>query len=107
MTVDQFRRIALKLDGAIEASHMGHPDFRANGRIFATIYPDGERGMVKLTPAQQKISSRRIQRSSRQVAPGSSGLHHSATRNRRGRKAWRGADIGVAKYFENGCDLKN
>lgn len=54
MTLDQFRRIALKLDGAIENSHMGHPDFRANGRIFATLHPDGETGMVKLTPEQQK-----------------------------------------------------
>ncbi len=33
---------------------MGHPDFRANRRIFATLYPDGSRGMVKLTPPQQK-----------------------------------------------------
>ena len=33
---------------------MGHPDFRANGKIFATLYPDGERGMVKLTPEQQQ-----------------------------------------------------
>ncbi len=54
MTLDQFRRIALKLDGAIESSHMGHPDFRANGRIFATLHPGGETGMVKLTPEQQK-----------------------------------------------------
>lgn len=34
---------------------MGHPDFRANGRIFATLYPDGYRGMVKLTPPQQQV----------------------------------------------------
>jgi len=33
---------------------MDHPDFRANGRIFATIYPDNTRGMVKLTPEQQQ-----------------------------------------------------
>ena len=33
---------------------MGHPDFRANGKIFATLYPDGEHGMVKLTPEQQQ-----------------------------------------------------
>lgn len=32
---------------------MGHPDFRANGRIFATLYPDGKRGMVQLKPDQQ------------------------------------------------------
>jgi hypothetical protein len=54
MTPDEFRRIALSLDDAVEGAHMGHPDFRANGRIFATIYPDGERGMVKLTAQQQR-----------------------------------------------------
>ena len=54
LTPDQFRGIALGMDGAIESAHMGHPDFRANGRIFATLYPDGEAGMVKLTPAQQE-----------------------------------------------------
>ena len=32
---------------------MGHPDFRANNRIFATLHPDARRGMVKLTPEQQ------------------------------------------------------
>ena len=33
---------------------MGHPDFRLEGRIFATLgYPDDKHGMVKLAPAQQ------------------------------------------------------
>lgn len=32
---------------------MGHPDFRAHGRIFATLHPDERHGMVKLTPEQQ------------------------------------------------------
>ena len=54
MTPNEFRRIALKLDGATEGAHMGHPDFRANGRIFATLYPDGQNGMVKLTAEQQQ-----------------------------------------------------
>lgn len=54
MTPDDFRRIALKMSGATEGAHMGHPDFRANGRIFATLYPDGVSGMVKLTPDQQQ-----------------------------------------------------
>jgi hypothetical protein len=49
-----FRRIALGLDGAIESAHMGHPDFRANGRIFATLHQDMLWGMVKLTPEQQQ-----------------------------------------------------
>ena len=33
---------------------MGHPDFRANDRIFATLHGDGRFGMVKLTPEQQR-----------------------------------------------------
>ena len=42
------------MNGAVEGSHMAHPDFRANGQIFATLYPDNESGMVKLTPEQQE-----------------------------------------------------
>jgi hypothetical protein len=49
-----FRRIALGMQDAIEGAHMGHPDFRANGRIFATLHGDGRFGMVKLTPEQQR-----------------------------------------------------
>ena len=41
------------MHGAIEGAHMGHPDFRANGRIFATLRDD-EWGMVKLTPDEQQ-----------------------------------------------------
>jgi hypothetical protein len=33
---------------------MGHPDFRVNGRVFASLYPNGQDGMVKLTPEQQQ-----------------------------------------------------
>jgi hypothetical protein len=54
MTTDEFRSLALEMQGAIEGAHMGHPDFRASGKIFATLYPDGESGMVKLTPEQQE-----------------------------------------------------
>ncbi len=53
MTASDFRRIALALAGAIEGSHMGHPDFRVNGRIFATLHQDLAFGMVKLTADQQ------------------------------------------------------
>jgi hypothetical protein len=54
MTADDFRRIALGLEGAIEAAHMGHPDFRLNGRIFATLHHDNLWGMVILPPEQQQ-----------------------------------------------------
>jgi hypothetical protein len=42
------------MNGAIESAHMGHPDFRANGKIFATLHADDKHGMVKLAPDQQR-----------------------------------------------------
>lgn len=54
MTAENFRTLALALPGAVESAHMDHPDFRAAGKIFASLgYPDHEHGMVKLTPEQQ------------------------------------------------------
>ena len=51
---DDFRRIALGMKEAIERAHMGHPDFRVDGKIFATLHADNQYGMVKLTPDQQQ-----------------------------------------------------
>ena len=53
MTSQDFRQMALSMPEATENAHMGHPDFRVRGKIFATIWPDEEWGMVKLTPEQQ------------------------------------------------------
>jgi hypothetical protein len=54
MNVDDFRRIALSLEGAEESSHMGQPDFRVGGRIFATLASaDQGYGNLRLTPEQQ------------------------------------------------------
>ena len=54
MTPDQFRRLALSLADTEERAHHHHPDFRAKGKLFATLgYPDETRAMVKLTPEQQ------------------------------------------------------
>jgi hypothetical protein len=58
MTADSFRRLALELDGVVELSHMGHPDFRVNGRIFATLHTQETRGMVMLTPEEQAVVMR-------------------------------------------------
>jgi hypothetical protein len=58
MNADEFRQLALSFPETEERSHMGHPDFRVGGKIFATIAPDGVRGMVKLTPEQQAILTR-------------------------------------------------
>ena len=60
MTPDSFRRLALTMPEAVEAGHMGHPDFRVGGRIFATLgHPDEDWAMVKLTPEQQEALSSR------------------------------------------------
>jgi hypothetical protein len=54
MTADDFRRIALSLEGAEEGSHMGSPDFRVGGRIFATLAAQSKGyGNLMLTPEQQ------------------------------------------------------
>ena len=58
MTEDDFRDVALGFAGALEGSHMGHPDFRANGRIFASLHGNDTTGMVKLTPEQQTAFQR-------------------------------------------------
>jgi len=56
MTAEEFRRIALKMSGATESMHMGHPDFRVRNKVFATLgYPGKEWVMVKLTPDQQEM----------------------------------------------------
>ena len=54
MTPDDFRRLVLQLPGAIEGAHMGHPDFRANGRIFASLHTKDTFGMVALSPEEQR-----------------------------------------------------
>jgi len=54
LTADGFRRLALSLPDVTEEAHMGHPDFRVRGKIFATLgAPDAEWGMVALRPEQQ------------------------------------------------------
>ena len=53
MTAEDFRELALAHQGAVESAHMGHPDFRANGRIFATLQGDDQTGMVAVTPEEQ------------------------------------------------------
>jgi hypothetical protein len=54
MDAEDFRRVALSLDGAEESSHMGSPDFRVGGRIFATLASQRQGyGNLMLTLEQQ------------------------------------------------------
>ena len=54
MDIGDFRRLALSLGGAEESSHMGSPDFRVGGRIFATLAVQSQGyGNLMLTPEMQ------------------------------------------------------
>jgi len=54
VTGNQFREIALRLDGAEEGAHMGNPDFRVGGRIFATLSLEKQGfGVLMLNTEQQ------------------------------------------------------
>jgi hypothetical protein len=56
-SADEFRRIALSFPGAEERAHMGHPDFRVGGKIFATLHGQGtDSGTVMLLPEQQELA---------------------------------------------------
>jgi YjbR len=55
MDAEDFREMALSFDGAEEGSHMGAPDFRVGGRIFATLaMQDQGYGNLMLSPALQQ-----------------------------------------------------
>jgi len=55
MNANDFRRIALSLEGAEESSHMGAADFRVGCRIFATLASEKQGyGNLMLTLEQQK-----------------------------------------------------
>src|SRR2546423_15698978 len=56
MKDSEFRRIALRQPAAFEGAHMGHPDFRVDDRIFATLdYPGEGYGVVMLSPEEQAV----------------------------------------------------
>ena len=50
-----FRELALRFPGAVEGSHHGVADFRAGGKVFATLaYEKKGYGVLMLTPEQQQ-----------------------------------------------------
>lgn len=62
MTPAEFRKIALSFEGASEGAHGGHADFRAGGKVFASLgarvagsqAPGDEWAMVKLSLEEQR-----------------------------------------------------
>jgi hypothetical protein len=56
MTPASFRKLALAMPDATEGAHGGHADFRAGGKVFASLgYPDAAWAVVKLAPEQQEM----------------------------------------------------
>ncbi len=55
MNAKTFRELALDLPEAEEGEHQGHADFRVGGKIFATLGPDEDWAMAKLTPPEQAV----------------------------------------------------
>ena len=53
ITVATARKMILSMPEAEESRHMGHPDFRVNNKIFATLWPTQDRAILKLSPDDQ------------------------------------------------------
>jgi hypothetical protein len=53
MNAARFRQLALELPEATEGAHQGHADFRVKNKVFASLGPDEDWAMVKLTPETQ------------------------------------------------------
>jgi hypothetical protein len=101
MKAEEFRAAALEVPGAIEAAHMNHPDFRVNGKIFASLgYPDDDWGMVKLTPMQQRAFMKEAPKLFSPCAgawgkAGSTSVHLASARKRILAKALRAASQNI------------
>lgn len=54
MTSTRFRTLVLGLDGATEGAHMGHPDFRVAGRVFASLDREERTASVHLPSDDQQ-----------------------------------------------------
>ncbi len=55
-TADDLRRLALALDGTIEAPHFDRAAFKVK-RIYVTLAADGRTANLKLTPDEQEFKT--------------------------------------------------
>jgi hypothetical protein len=49
----EFRELALEMPEASEGAHMGHPDFRVSGKVFASLGPKEDWAMVRVSLERQ------------------------------------------------------
>jgi hypothetical protein len=55
MTLEEFAKMALSFPESIQASHFNTTDFRVNGRIFATLRPEKQCGVLLLARGDQAL----------------------------------------------------
>jgi len=55
MTVAQVRKLALALPEAEEVDHHGRPSFRVRNKIFATLWEQDKRAVLKSAPEEQDV----------------------------------------------------
>lgn len=60
ITADRVRQLVAGLTGAVEGTHHGHPDFRVQKKIFATLSETQDRAALRLTqPEARELASGR------------------------------------------------
>ena len=55
MLPDDVRALALMLPETVAGAHSGNPDFRVGGRIFATLWVEEARVVLRLAPEHQAM----------------------------------------------------
>ncbi|MEK1889017.1 MAG: MmcQ/YjbR family DNA-binding protein [Phyllobacterium sp.] len=55
LTLEAFADLARSFPESTQGSHFGTTDFRVNGKIFATLRPDKQRGVLMLTRGDQAM----------------------------------------------------
>jgi len=54
VTAEQVRQLVQRLPGSVESAHHGHPDFRVNKKIFATLSEAEDRAALRLTQLEAR-----------------------------------------------------
>jgi predicted DNA-binding protein (MmcQ/YjbR family) len=54
LTAARVRELVARLPGTVESVHHGHPDFRVNKKIFATLSEAEDRAALRLTQLEAR-----------------------------------------------------
>lgn len=55
VNIDNFRKMAMQFEEAVEAPHFEKTSFRVNKKIFATMDPVNKKAVVKLPEIEQSV----------------------------------------------------